>query len=82
MSEENKVIDKVNTSEIVEQPVDAEEIPPVKTEEIPPVNTEPTQPVQPPVEPAQKLEGKDRSDQEYFPPQWGEEIFQRRSDSF
>ena len=48
MSEENKVIDKVNTSEIVEQPVE--------TEEIPPVNTEPTQPVQPPVEPAQKLE--------------------------
>ena len=43
MSEENKVIDKVNTSEIVEQPVDAEEIPPVKTEAIPPVNTEPTQ---------------------------------------
>ena len=106
MSEENKVIDKVNTSEIVEQPVDAEEIPPVKTEAIPPVNTEPTHPVQPPVEPAQKLEdyyketvedraaeeeyeqavkdpqGKDRSDQEYFPPQWGEEIFQRRSDSF
>ena len=34
MSEENKVIDKVNTSEIVEQPVDAEEIPPVKTEAI------------------------------------------------
>ena len=56
MSEENKVIDKVNTSEIVEQPVDAEEIPPVKTEAIPPVNTEPTHPVQPPVEPAQKLE--------------------------
>ena len=56
MSEENKVIDKVNTSEIVEQPVDAEEIPPVKTEAIPPVNTEPTHPLQPPVEPAQKLE--------------------------
>lgn len=56
MSEENKVIDEVNTSEVVEQPVDAEEIPPVKTEAIPPVNTEPTHPVQPPVEPAQKLE--------------------------
>ena len=42
MSEENKVIDEVNTSEVVEQPVDAEEIPPVKTEAIPPVNTEPT----------------------------------------
>ena len=106
MSEENKVIDEVNTSGVVEQPVDAEEIPPVKTEAIPPVNTEPTHPVQPPVEPAQKLEdyyketaedraaeeeyeqvvkepeGKDRSDQEYFPPQWGEEVFQRRSDSF
>ena len=50
MSEENKVIDKVNTSEIVEQPVDAEEIPPVKTEAIPPVNTEPTHPLQPPVD--------------------------------
>ena len=48
MSEENKVIDKVNTSEIVEQPVE--------TEEIPPVNTEPTPPGQPPVEPAQMLE--------------------------
>ena len=56
MSEENKVIDEVNTSGVVEQPVDAEEIPPVKTEAIPPVNTEPTHPVQPPVEPAQKLE--------------------------
>lgn len=56
MSEENKVIDEVNTSGGVEQPVDAEEIPPVKTEAIPPVNTEPTHPVQPPVEPAQKLE--------------------------
>ena len=96
MSEENKVIDEVNTSGVVEQPVDAEEIPPVQTEAIPPVNTEPTHPVQPPVEPAQKLEdyyketaedraaeeGKDRSDQEYFPPQWGEEVFQGRSDSF
>ena len=39
MSEENKVIDEVNTSGVVEQPVDAEEIPPVKTEAIPPVNT-------------------------------------------
>ena len=48
MSEENKVIDKVNTSEIVEQLVE--------TEAIPPLNTEPTHPVQPPVEPAQKLE--------------------------
>ena len=56
VSEENKVIDEVNTSGVVEQPVDAEEIPPVKTEAIPPVNTEPTHPVQPPVEPAQKLE--------------------------
>ena len=56
MSEENKVIDEVNTSGVVEQPVDAEEIPPVETEAIPPVNTEPTHPVQPPVEPAQKLE--------------------------
>lgn len=56
MSEENKVIDEVNTSGVVKQPVDAEEIPPVKTEAIPPVNTEPTHPVQPPVEPAQKLE--------------------------
>ena len=56
MSEENKVIDEVNTSGVVEQPVDAEEIPPVKTEAIPPVNTEPTHPVQPPVEPAQKLD--------------------------
>ena len=56
MSEENKVIDEVNTSGVVVQPVDAEEIPPVKTEAIPPVNTEPTHPVQPPVEPAQKLE--------------------------
>ena len=55
MSEENKVIDEVNTSGVVEQPVDAEEIPPVKTEAIPPVNTEPTHPVQPPVEPAQRL---------------------------
>ena len=55
MSEENKVIDKVNTSEIVKQPVDAEEIPPVKTEAIPPVNTEPTHPVQPPVQAALKL---------------------------
>ena len=89
MSEENKVIDEVNTSGVVEQPVDAEEIPPVKTEAIPPVNTEPTHPVQPPVEPAQKLEdyyketAEDRvADQEYFPPQWGEEVFQRRSDSF
>lgn len=56
MSEENKVIDEVNTSEVVEQTVDAEEIQPVETEEIPPVNTVPAQPVQPPVEPAQKLE--------------------------
>ena len=56
VSEENKVIDEVNTSEVVEQPVDAEEIQPVETEEIPPVNTVPAQPVQPPVEPAQKLE--------------------------
>ena len=56
MSEENKVIDEVNTSGVVVQPVDAEEIPPVETEAIPPVNTEPTHPVQPPVEPAQKLE--------------------------
>ena len=56
MSEENKVIDEVNTSGVVEQPVDAEEIPPVETEAIPPVNTESTHPVQPPVEPAQKLE--------------------------
>lgn len=48
MSEENKVIDEVNTSEVVEQPADAEKIPEV--------NTEPTQPVQPPVEMAQKLE--------------------------
>ena len=56
MSEENKVIDEVNTSEVVEQPVDAEEIQPVEKEEIPPVNTVPAQPVQPPVEPAQKLE--------------------------
>ena len=56
MSEENKVIDEVNTSGVVEQPADAEEIPPVKTEAIPPVNTEPTHSVQPPVEPAQKLE--------------------------
>ena len=55
MSEENKVIDEVNTSGVVVQPVDAEEIPPVETEAIPPVNTEPTHPVQPPVEPAQKL---------------------------
>ena len=55
MSEENKVIDEVNTSEVVEQPVDAEEIQPLETEEIPPVNTVPVQPVQP-VEPAQKLE--------------------------
>ena len=31
VSEENKVIDEVNTSGVVEQPVDAEEIPPVKT---------------------------------------------------
>lgn len=50
MSEENKVIDKVNTSEIVEQPVE--------TEEIPPVNTEPTQPVQPPVEPNRRRSWK------------------------
>ena len=56
MSEENKVIDEVNTSGVVEQPVDAEEIPPVETEAIPPVNTESTHPVQPPVEPVQKLE--------------------------
>ena len=56
VSEENKVIDEVNTSGVVEQPVGVEEIPPVKTEAIPPVNTEPTHPVQPPVEPAQKLE--------------------------
>ena len=41
MSEENKVIDEVNTSGVVEQPVE--------TEAIPPVNTEPTHPVQPPV---------------------------------
>ena len=39
MSEENKVIDKVNTSEIVEQLVE--------TEAIPPLNTEPTHPLQP-----------------------------------
>ena len=58
MSEENKVIDEVNTSGVVEQPVDAEEIPPVKTEAIPPVNTEPTHPVQPPVEPAQNRKEK------------------------
>ena len=43
VSEENKVIDEVNTSGVVEQPVGVEEIPPVKTEAIPPVNTEPTQ---------------------------------------
>ncbi len=109
MSEENKVIDEVNTSGVVEQPVDAEEIPPVKTEAIPPVNTEPTHPVQPPVEPAQKLEdyyketAEDRvAEEEYeqavkdpqnrkekidqiksiFHRSGGEEVFQRRSDSF
>ncbi len=60
MSEENKVIDKVNTSEIVEQPVDAEEIPPVKTEAIPPVNTEPTHPLQPPEDPQNRKEKIDQ----------------------